>query len=145
MLSTTIAFTLTALFIFLSFLHIYWALGGQWSIEKTIPEYFKERYHSHDHRLSVTIATFVVALGLMAIAWMTAAYVGKVRSPFSPHTLRYLLMVVSVVFLARAIGDFNMVGFFKKQKVGIFAHWDTKLFAPLCLSISVAYLILILL
>lgn len=143
MLSTIISFILTALFIFLSFLHIYWALGGQWFIENTIPEKFKETFHSSEHRTSVIAATFFVAIGLMCVAWLTAAYADRVRSPFTPTILRYLLMAVSVIFLARAIGDFNMVGFFKKQKVGLFAHWDTKLFAPLCLSISLAYVILL--
>ncbi len=30
------------IFILLSFLHFYWALGGKWAIDYTIPDQFKE-------------------------------------------------------------------------------------------------------
>lgn len=145
MTSTILAFVLTALFLFLSFLHIYWALGGQWSIEKIIPEKFKESFYNSKSKTGFMLATFVVAFGLMSIAWLTAAYVGKMKSPFSHPVHRYLLMVVSGLFLLRAIGDFNMVGLFKSQKIGLFAYWDSKLFVPLCFCISAAYVLLLLL
>ncbi len=145
MITTILAFVLTALFIFLSLLHIYWALGGQWSIEKTIPEKFKESFYSSKSKTGFVLATFAVAFGLMCIAYLTAAYVGKMRSPFSHSVHRYLLMAVSGLFFLRAIGDFNMVGLFKSQKVGLFAYWDTKLFVPLCFSVSAAYVLLLLL
>jgi len=42
------------------------------------------------------------------------------------------------VFLARAIGDFRFVGFFKRVHGSRFAHWDTALYSPLCLVIGLA-------
>jgi hypothetical protein len=39
--------------------------------------------------------------------------------------------------LARAMGDFNYVGFFKRVRGTRFARMDTLLYSPLCLALAV--------
>jgi len=41
------------------------------------------------------------------------------------------------IFLLRAIGDFNYVGFFKKIKDTNFGKMDSKYYSPLCLVIAI--------
>ena len=54
----------------------------------------------------------------------------------------YGLYVVASIFLIRAIGDFNYVGFFKKVTTTEFAINDTKYFSPLCLFLGVVGLLI---
>jgi len=54
-------------------------------------------------------------------------------------------LVISIIFIARTIGDFNIVGLFKKQKTGEFAQMDSKVYVPLCLFISLSCLCVFLL
>jgi Protein of unknown function (DUF3995) len=51
--------------------------------------------------------------------------------------MNYGLVVISLLFFLRAIGDFRYVGFFKKVKQTVFARLDSKYYSPLCLFIAV--------
>ena len=52
--------------------------------------------------------------------------------------MRVGTLVVAAAFLLRAIGDFRLVGFFKRVRNTRFAAWDTRLFSPLSLGIGIA-------
>lgn len=43
---------------------------------------------------------------------------------------------VGVVLVARAIGDFRYVGFFKRVRGSRFATLDSLLFSPFCLTLG---------
>ena len=45
---------------------------------------------------------------------------------------------MALVFLARAVGDFPLVGFFKPDNGTAFATWDTWLYSPLCVVLGSA-------
>lgn len=49
---------------------------------------------------------------------------------------------LSIVFLIRSIGDFNMLGIFKKIKQTEFSEFDTKYFIPLTLFWSFTFSLL---
>ena len=60
--------------------------------------------------------------------------------PLTPPTVRLLTFCLGAVFLARAIGDFRLVGFFKRVQGSRFARLDTLVYAPLCLILGIAAL-----
>jgi hypothetical protein len=39
--------------------------------------------------------------------------------------------------LARAVGDFRLVGFFKTVRGSTFARMDTRLYSPLCVLLGI--------
>ncbi len=45
-------------------------------------------------------------------------------------------IIIPIVFIIRAIGEFHYVGFFKQIKDTDFGQMDTLLFSPLCLVIG---------
>ena len=47
---------------------------------------------------------------------------------------------VGVVLLARAVGDFRYVGFFKRVRGSRFATLDSRYFSPLCLILGLGAL-----
>ena len=103
----------------LSLLHAYWALGGRWGVDVTIPVVEGRRAFTPG-----PLATWAVC-GLLALA--VVLVVSRSRTG---------VWGLAVVFLLRAIGDFRMVGFFKSIRDTDFARWDTRLYSPLCLLIA---------
>lgn len=51
--------------------------------------------------------------------------------------------MIALVFFIRTIGDFHWVGICKKKKGTLFAHWDTRLYSPLCLFIAILWVTLL--
>ena len=119
--SNWFAIPLTAILLALAALHVYWALGGRWGIAHTIPTINQRPVINPG-----PLATFVVAALLTLAAWLVAS---RTLTTLAPWTL-------SLVFALRAIGEFRLVGFFKRIKGTDFARWDTRLYSPLCLLMA---------
>ncbi|MGB0891085.1 MAG: DUF3995 domain-containing protein [Flavobacteriaceae bacterium] len=120
------------IFLLLSFIHFYWALGGKWAMKNAIPT--KIENENSEFRPS-SLATFLVGLFLIVIALFYMIQSGFTLLKPPSWTSRFLFILPSI-FLLRAIGEFNYVGLFKRIKSTGFAKWDSKLYTPLCLIIS---------
>jgi hypothetical protein len=120
----------------LGLLHVYWGVVGLSPGPGTlaIPE-VAGRPAFRPGRL----ASLAVAAALFAASFLVLA-----RGPFAGAVPPKLGAVgaagVGVVFLLRAIGDFRLVGFFKRVRGTPFARWDNRLFSPLCLALGLASL-----
>lgn len=124
---------LAAIFFVLGGFHIYWFLGGTWGLDYVIPSKTPTTLPLEIPR----IATLMVALVLVTFGGLYLAKLGWITLPL-PHTMtRYAYWVIPSIFILRAIGEFNYIGFFKKIKHTTFAQADSKLFSPLCLSIGI--------
>ena len=113
---------LVSVFIVLAQLHIYWAIRGPNTPSRLL--------------------TLGVAGGLLACASLIAAVGGFVPTLVPMRVLCWFLFFMALVLLARAVGDFRLVGFFKKIKGTPFAKWDSLLFSPLCLVLSAGIFVL---
>ena len=126
----------------LSLLHFYWALGGTWGIESTIPERFKDIYHKEANKFMIVLATLVVAFGLLAFSIIILSNYFFTDQFLPQIWVKRLSKLISILFLARALGDFNMFGLFKKQDGSKFCEKDSQIFVPLCLVLGISCLIL---
>lgn len=126
----------TGILLALSVLHIYWALGGTWWKENVLP--------TVEHTKAFTPGvgmTMVVAIGLLVFAlvhcsvWFASAWV-------YPWVMQSALLAIGCIFVLRAIGERNLMGFFKKVRHTKFAYYDTRIYSPLCLVIGGDALIL---
>jgi hypothetical protein len=81
--------------------------------------------------------TLLVAGGLFAAALTLLARLGIVRTPLPGRYLAGGSWLLAALFGARAIGEFQYVGVFKRVRGTPFARGDTRLFTPLCILISV--------
>lgn len=118
----------------LSILHIYWAFGGRRGLLQVIPEVDGEPVFRLDFNFS--FLTLGVAF-LLAMAGGLCAVQGRLLWISPCEWSRLGMWCLSAVFALRAIGEFRLVGFFKRVKGTTFATWDTRLFSPLCLAIAV--------
>jgi hypothetical protein len=119
--------------------HFYWALGGHSSRGRAVPQLSDGRPLFFPGRLS----TFAVATCLTAFA---ALFLLEARHGIAPAASlpveadwnTVAVAAVSLVVLARAIGEFKYVGFFKRQYGTPFAAADTRFYSPLCLALGIA-------
>ena len=82
-------------------------------------------------------ATVVVGGLLLAFAALVAA-TGRLFDPRLPHTVLVVLSgLLAIGLLARAIGEFRYLGFFKRVRGSRFATLDTFVYSPLCLLLAI--------
>ncbi|TGL35072.1 DUF3995 domain-containing protein [Leptospira koniambonensis] len=124
-------FTSGVLF-FLSALHIYWAFGGKLTSVTVIPETNGKPTFIPSKGLTLLVALALFGFGTVAL-WSSGNifYPNRISAIFS--------LLVSFIFLGRAIGDFRLVGYFKKIKNTKFAKYDYLLYSPVCVILGSCY------
>jgi hypothetical protein len=129
--------------------HLYWAAGGQRGIDAALPqvpvigtvpaganEADRERKKMVNAFTPRPQMTLLVAFGLGLIGVMVGMRAGLTGSPVKHWTLQCLLGALSFAMLARAVGDFRLVGFFKTVTQSRFARLDSWCYSPLCLVLA---------
>lgn len=129
-------FTLVAInsliFIFLSFLHIYWSFGGTWGKKNALPVKVSGEMALNPSKFG----TLIVGLGLFLFAFVTLANIGLADQLIERKYIHIATYVIAGIFCFRAIGDFKYVGLMKSIKGTDFAKLDNRTYVPLCLMLS---------
>ena len=121
------------LLITMGLFHFYWVIGGKIGLEKVIPtKEDGEKFFNPSN-----LATTIVGVILLGFAYLAYCLVFKVLEENS--ICIYLGNIVSILFFLRVLGDFKMVGVFKRIKATPFAKYDTLLFIPLCLYLGIYF------
>lgn len=132
-----VGLTTAIIFLALSSLHIYWAFGGHWGLVAAVPTL--DGQPLFENGLWDTLA---VALALFAAAVVCLGTLNY-RLPFLPIWVYQAgIWLIALVFLLRAIGEFQYLGFFKQVNDSLFAYWDTVLYTPLCLGLAICCTVL---
>lgn len=127
-----LALLAAGLFALLAAIHVYWAFGPRGVTFAAIPT----RTDGTATMNPGVLAGLTVAL-LLAIAAFLVAESGGWWTPWLPPTIRLIGTTgVAAVMTLRAIGDFNYVGLFKRQRDTPFARNDTRYFTPLVLFLA---------
>lgn len=126
-----VAVVVVAVFCALSLVHFYWALGGTVGKLAAVPELSGRRAF-----VPSAVGTMVVAIGLALCALLVSAAASLIRMSAPANWLRWLSYALAIVLLARAIGDFRLVGLFKRVRGTRFARMDSLAYTPLCLLLA---------
>lgn len=119
-------------------LHFYWALGGEVGMDITIP--------TKDGKSLINpgkIATVVVGVALFGFAFI--AYILYFYDlSLSPYREYFIISgwILSGIFILRGIGEFQVIGLFKKIKSSEFAYYDTRFYTPFALSMGLIFAVL---
>jgi hypothetical protein len=132
-----LALTTATVFAFLALMHFYWAVGGGSGLNSAIPE-----INGMPVFKPAKAATAAVGLVLAATAAIVLMHAGELPSPVPTWLLEGAVVGASAVLIMRAIGDFRLVGFFKRNRDSPFARMDTLLYSPLCLVLGAALALL---
>ena len=129
------------IFVLLSILHLYWLFGGKWAMDSVIPTKDK----TSDKIFSPSpLSTVVVAIGLLGFGLIALGGTGLFSDGVELKYFRWGNLFIAFIFLARAVGDFNYVGFFKKIRNTRFAKNDSRYYSPLCLFLGIASILIVL-
>jgi hypothetical protein len=130
-----VALTIACALAILSLLHVYWGLEGVEASSPVIPKIDGRPVFIPSARDCYAVAA---ALALATILVTTRG--GLLRSPLPEMWTQTGTVAVGAVLSLRAIGDFHVLGFFKRVRGTPFAEWDTRLFSPLALLLGLATL-----
>lgn len=83
-------------------------------------------------------ATLAVAAALAACALLVSATGGLIDAGLARGVLVAPSYALALGLLARAVGDFRYVGFFKRVRGSRFAHVDTLVYSPACALLALA-------
>lgn len=124
---------LSIIFIALGLIHFNWVIGGTFGFAQSLPT--KE---SGERVLNPKkFDSAIVGIGLTLFGVFYVIKSGLIQFTFPEWIMIYGSWIIPIIFLARAIGDFKYIGFFKRVKNTDFGKLDTKFFSPLCLFIGV--------
>jgi hypothetical protein len=120
--------------VLLSALHVYWAAGGRRGAAAAVPERHGTPLFQPGRASTLGVA------GLLAFAaLLVLARAGRGPATALPGWMVTLgAPVAAAVLVARAIGDFRYVGFFKRVRDTRFARLDTRFFSPIALLLGAA-------
>ncbi|MHA7683342.1 DUF3995 domain-containing protein [Cupriavidus sp. PET2-C1] len=142
-----VALLVACIYLLLAGVHVYWALGGGLAKDAAVPR-VPRKVAAGDIAPPATASamvpaftpsrtgTLLVAAGLAAVALMVGARAGLATAPCTGPVLQWAIGLVALAMLARAVGDFRLVGFFKRITGSSFAWLDTWVYSPLCLTLS---------
>jgi len=136
-----LAQSLVTIFAVISLVHVYWALGGEWAAVAAVPQVPQEG--SAQLRPAFKPRgwiTLVVAGLLLLIAVLVCLRVGWCLPHLHHWSLQWVISAIAILLFARAIGDSELVGFFKEVKGSEFARLDTWVYSPLCVVLGAGLL-----
>jgi hypothetical protein len=116
----------------LSLLHVYWAGYGVQS-SALIPEVDGSPVFRPGR-----LGTLAVAIALAGAGFLIVERAGLGPAIIPSSIAHWGSWFVAAAFLGRAIGDFRLVGFFKRVRGSRFAELDTRVFSPLCAVVGLA-------
>jgi hypothetical protein len=124
----------------IAIIHVYWAFGGRWpgTNEKDLVEKVVGRGESFP---SVPITCFV-SLVFVAMAVVPLVKAGLLDTAIPAHLVDKTTLFFAVIFFLRGMGGYLRI--FEKTSADIFVYYNRRIYNPLCVSLGVAELILIL-
>jgi Protein of unknown function (DUF3995) len=112
--------------------HLYWACGGRRGANGAVPERDGQPLFRPG-----AAATLVVAGLLLVASLLVLARARLTPGVVPPVVSRWGTWGVAAVLTARAVGDFNYLGFFKRRRGTRFARLDTRFYSPLALGLGI--------
>ncbi len=132
----------SGIFMALAALHLYWVLGGHAGLEGALPQFSGSS--SSPGGSSVfrppKVMTLLVALALLGAAGLVSLEGGFWSLSGLKDWVHGATLLLAGVMLARAVGEFRYVGFFKTVRNTRFGQLDTRFYSPLCLFLGLAVL-----
>jgi Protein of unknown function (DUF3995) len=133
----TLKTTNSTIFLVIALFHIYWAFGGKFGSKAVIPEMEGKATFNPPFLATIFVALAMLICSFLSIIAHKPIYKGMSPIFMSSKIEVYAQLVLGIIFMIRAIGDFKYVGFSKKIKGTNFAKNDTLYYSPLCVLISV--------
>ena len=134
--SRLIGISTAGVLVVLGLLHVYWAAGGGWGTDVTIPKQDGKPLFEPSPAATLLVAILLFSAGLVVLGRLSLWGAALPRWPF-----RTGAWVLVAVFVGRVVGDFKWFGVFKRVTGTPFAAWETWLYVPLCLLLALGCMV----
>jgi len=131
-MSKPLPLTVCLAFVILALWHFYMALVPSSGTAGAVPSVEGRPLFTPSRK-----ATVGVGVVLLLFSALVAATAGLISVGLSRKALSWLSFTLAIGLLARAVGEFKHVGFFKRVRGSRFARLDTLLYSPLCLLLAI--------
>jgi Protein of unknown function (DUF3995) len=141
MMSRIFGILAAAVLIGLGTLHCYWAAGGRWATDITVPTRGDSKRGADPVFTPGPAPTLLVAGLLYAAALVLLGRLGIWGRSLPLWVFVAGTWTLVLVFSARVIGDLRWFGLLKRVTGTPFAWWDTWVYVPLCALLAVSSLL----
>lgn len=121
--------------------HLYWGAGGRFGAGRGVPEVGGRPAFRPSRAACAGVGVLLVAAGLL-LAIRRYGLEADLRAERARLDLPWTALAcgaLALAFAGRAIGDFRLVGLFKRIRGTRFAVLDTWIYSPLCLVVAAAF------
>ena len=144
-----IAVLVATVFAAIALVHVYWAFGGRLGKEAAVPRAPARPDADAGTPLRAafepsTAATLAVAVAMAGVAVLVCLRGGLFGESAWQWLIGPVLGIVALALFARAVGDFKLVGFFKRRTDSRFATMDTWFYSPLCVALGAGLIAIVL-
>jgi hypothetical protein len=129
-----ISIALAVVLFLLAALHVGWAAGNRIGDSVVIP-----KVEGRPAFTPSRTATLLVAGALLAGSFVALAQGHHIPALLPDGVVQGAAFAAGTAFLLRAVGEFRLVGFFKRVRDTVFARWDSWCFSPLCVLMGSAF------
>jgi len=136
MMARVVGIVAAAVLLGLGALHVYWAGGGRWGTDVTVPTRDGNRVFVPSSAATLIVAMLLFAASLVILGRLGLWGQWLPRWPFVAG-----VWTLVVVFGARVVGDLRWFGVFKRTTGTQFSWWDTWLYIPLSGLLAMAALL----
>ncbi len=130
-MNTVVAIIVSLAFVALALWHFRMALSAGQGMSGAVPSVSGKPLF-----VPSAAATLGVGIVLLVFACLVVATAGVIQVGLPERVLSWACYALSLGLLARAVGEFKYVGFFKRVRGSRFARLDTLLYSPLCLLLA---------
>ena len=130
-MNDVLAVIVVAVFVALALWHFYMAVAPSVGRTGAVPMTDGKPLFVPSVRATVAVGTV-----LLLFALLVAGTAGFLSFGLPVWVLRWLSYGLALGLLARAVGEFRYVGFFKRVVGSRFATLDTFVYSPLCLALA---------
>ncbi|RQO29861.1 hypothetical protein DBR32_14880 [Taibaiella sp. KBW10] len=131
----------TIIFLFLSILHLYWAISNDPGVFEMIPTDAGGRTIWKPRPIWLFLGAFM----FYAFAMVNMFNEEFINLVISKKVINVAMAVIALAFFVRFVGDFRYVGISKTLRTSPFARRDSRIYVPFCLVMSLSHFLLILL
>jgi len=136
MMARVVGIVAAAVLLGLGALHVYWAGGGRWGTDVTVPTRDGNRVFVPSSAATLMVAILLCAASLVILGRLGLWGQWLPRWPFVAGA-----WTLVVVFGARVVGDLRWFGLFKRTTGTQFSWWDTWFYIPLSGLLAMAALL----
>jgi hypothetical protein len=129
---TALAWLVASVFAAIAVLHLFWACGGLRGAQAVIPHVDGRALFAPGPAATVVVAGLLAGAAALVLE---RARLGPGIIP--PAVGLWGTWAVAVVLVARAVGEFNYLGFFKRHRGTRFAGLDTRFYSPVALGLGI--------